>query len=1549
MAGYCTHWILPAAALWVLCALSVLGAVVSAQSLSAAAGAYGDSATTTAQDASVVATVQDVIAKTTGQNVYTTTTGQDVFTMPTAQDVSMNTARDVSRMSTGQDVLPVATAHNPLTMTATITGDIILMFGSVNNASSAAAVHLTPTMVNISTLEDSLTAPLSAVTDGRWPEPQLALKLPPLPPDTLSDPGIDENDHLASSNTASDGDAELTEKDTIPDFPSGPSPYVAARTTLRKTGWNLFDTREESESFKASNTKTASRGRKYLDKIIPSFRDTETSKSEVSAVPRPPSPNRLLLSAVKNQVVRRSAAGDVLPSVPLHRHRHRHGNHHGNLHGNSRVPSRLKDQPGESLTGRQNHFRIQQELEDDIGEVFRDVAYRGSSSKSYPPVRQYKLMTILSNPGSSRIERTTVLSKNPHYDYMADGRRGILMPVQRNISAPDVPSSKSESRSSRLEPGSDAHSYSNSSSKTKNKDGTSVIERILELQEYDHELYDLYEGHYTDSFEGDGKSEIPRRGNFEDNQTSMRKFSASQGSGEPKNETQTKMERTKKSGIYKHASQLSWFDALLCSNRTLAWIVVNFTLGLLLLGLSLLAAFRLLTLKSCTHLLPRTHFVSIHLLVFIAAFLKALYLFHLAYGRKERLPLVLVLLLTNTGFPSFSSSFLILMIMMFLTADVHVYKPKLFTMHNISIFVIMKFSLCFVADIIVGCAHSKSVLVLSRVMLIAITVAMIVFYARKHQMVLQVSQMLKREFQGELKLLVVPSKDLSQERQMGIKHILRNRLNMWCRIMKLSATALAVLCLVHLFHIVFLISSNVPAWGWWTFHISGCLVESLLCLSICMAAALTQRYDEKVSFFYSFMVPSYLKRSHKEGETKERNGNVIYQRVSFSSGTESTQYTSCFPETGTTGCEPISRTPKAPKRRGVTVKRSATFSYGPPHQPATGDTYGPPIALSQVLRAGSASQIPMYRNASGSHVSIYGPNLVSRVPIYSPPSFASMLVHEDGFVRIKSQLDPLQGNSQLHHSQGTRHDPNIQEFNPQIHGCPLQQLNGLGRQESFYQSLSRRRRNSRSSDIHNNIDSPESDYTSSPGSRSGYQYSPSFPSSIAQGRTESDYQSLSRRRNIRDPNVQHLNNIEKQENNYHSLQRRKGRNSGHDLQLQHMNNLDRGENDYHSLTRRQVSHEDNNYPGGDCDYHHTAHVTRKSFREPRLPSLNLYDEQGLYRLPSQRGSPSMQHKISNFPASPSVSTVHNTFMSVSPGSSRREAHFPKPFVRIGSNVSLQTEDTYCPDYFARGNPVRRNHSSAGYFPSRNRAPHSPSLTDALRYGSLRLGMTRKRQPGYIFNTNANKLFDQNRDRYPKNSDGNGRARDFKDKTNVNEGTERGPLEDLDTTQATNTRASPSTHSQSPGTKSASSDQDWALELIKSSSILTDFYSLEEPEEEDRVPEEDKTSGSNKKPQEADKMQGKEEMPEKDDKTPERKQENEPVKKEDKMPVKEEKIPGKEDKMPGKEDKMPGKENTTPGKENTTPGKEHKTPDKENKMLAKEDKAQELRKASDDEN
>lgn len=1099
------------------------------------------------------------------------------------------------------------------------------------------------------------------------------------------------------------------------------------------------------------------------------------------------------LLSVSSTAVASPSSGSATASA--HRHRHHHAT----------VPQWLRPHLDTHTTRRRIASR---RFEEEIASVFRSVAYGGLASYRSVSLRRQDAQKI---QGSPRIERTTGVGNDQLTDYLNDGgssredareNGSLVTPFLRDESGGNTEVGK------KLEPLASEHPVAGNTTLPQKQE-------FQELPDHDSETSDLYKAPSVDLFNerptdaterAKAISGVSSQWVAERTETST----APVTTGNPAATSTTTATTTGSSTTttsatpmspQRHTARLSWLDVLRCTHRGLAWMLINFFLGLLLLLLSLLGPYRLLTMRCCTPLLPRTHYVAVHLLVFVATSLKAIYLFHLAFGSRGRLPLVLLLLLTNTGFPCLTSAFLVLMMMMFVAADVQVYKSKLCTAHNAFVFLVVMLVLAFVADVIVGCAHSRSVLVLSRVMVISVAVAAVLLFVRKQQSVLAVSQMMKREFQGELKLLVLPAKDDSLQRQMDLKHILRSRLGQWCCTVRVSAAALALLSLVHLLHTVFLVSAHVPAWAWWLFHVSGCLVEAVAALSTCVAAALTQRYDESVSFPYSFFLSAMITRgkagtcsTHPAEAAAAGNAEAIYQRVSFSSGTESTHYTSCNPQAA------LACTPQAPRRRGAQVKRSATFSHAP-HVPASPHGYETTANPLQVMRIGSASNLPLYSPASTRYV--YGSRAAPRCPPYGPAGDASVLVHEDGFVRVRTPMDPREAAARPHGSLMVLQQANFCSSSPHLRGSVGPEA--PPRTDSLYQSLSRRRKSSRGADVlQNNINVFETEYQSSPLSRQLYGRYSNLPPSHSPARDEAAYSSLSR-------SSGRGHQVEGNNYDYHSSLRRGSNNNPRDT---HLNNLNHPENDRRSFAHRQVSREDNNDP---VHHHHLHHdpsyqASRRSSRDAHAPPLNLYEEQAFLPRPSTFGSSSgLSHKVTNrsfSPSSPSTPpSEHSSRMAASPRTSR-QARFPKPFVRVGSNMSLQGDDIYYHgDYLPQGKPVRRNHSSAGYYPSCYMAPSTSSLVETQRYGSLRLNKKRKRHP-YLVSRYPDEWHKERKTRTPDDLHASRKV--------PAEGEEGGEEEGT---------AQPRECSSRPNTSSKRSDDDWAIELIKSSSMLTDFYSL----------------------------------------------------------------------------------------------------------------------------
>nr|XP_053650708.1 uncharacterized protein LOC128701141 [Cherax quadricarinatus] len=98
-------------------------------------------------------------------------------------------------------------------------------------------------------------------------------------------------------------------------------------------------------------------------------------------------------------------------------------------------------------------------------------------------------------------------------------------------------------------------------------------------------------------------------------------------------------------------SKVAWVRAL-----GTAWVVHVYCAAGLYSLLALLALFWLARVHAATHLLPRGYYITLHLLMFLAAFLRCVHLFHDPYGAERRLPVALSAVVEETGWPCLTAA-----------------------------------------------------------------------------------------------------------------------------------------------------------------------------------------------------------------------------------------------------------------------------------------------------------------------------------------------------------------------------------------------------------------------------------------------------------------------------------------------------------------------------------------------------------------------------------------------------------------------------------------------------------------------------------------------------------------------------------------------------------------------------------------------------------------------------------------------------------------------------------------------------------------------------
>ncbi|XP_018018715.1 uncharacterized protein LOC108675231 [Hyalella azteca] len=423
--------------------------------------------------------------------------------------------------------------------------------------------------------------------------------------------------------------------------------------------------------------------------------------------------------------------------------------------------------------------------------------------------------------------------------------------------------------------------------------------------------------------------------------------------------------------------RLSWLAEFLCSGRGPGWLALNIILLVFIILAAILSLFRLLGLRSCTALLSRTLYLFVMILCFTASAFTAVHLIHLCFGGKEGLPLVLTLILTHTPVPCLTVA-LCLVLQSILEAAREPWPISCAVLGRVSIVLVLA---SVASDIAVSLLHSTALLITCRVTLTAVALLPVFVFLLKYCRIREVHAALCREIQGELKLMVPPAKDSVAYEQRAAQYLLRDILSLWATLLLVACIVTVVLWGCNLSLSVFFSLPRVPVWLWWFCHSTNVLFQIILIILLIISCAITLD-GRHISIWHKiFAVPKDI-FSSPESESESAKRNFVYERVSYSSGIESSQRTSSSQnETDESdGRTPVSLNPQvAPSiRPRVTLQRSATFNCAPRMPLVYGYHPGYPHLLPQYYqRAGSYAQIHQHQ---------------------AMPS--SMLVNEAGFVRF---------------------------------------------------------------------------------------------------------------------------------------------------------------------------------------------------------------------------------------------------------------------------------------------------------------------------------------------------------------------------------------------------------------------------------------------------------------------------------------------------------------------------------------------------------------------
>ena len=436
-------------------------------------------------------------------------------------------------------------------------------------------------------------------------------------------------------------------------------------------------------------------------------------------------------------------------------------------------------------------------------------------------------------------------------------------------------------------------------------------------------------------------------------------------------------------------SERSWLAEFLCSGRGPVWLTLNIILLIFIILAAFLCLFRLLALRSCTPLLSRTLYLLVLLLSFTAAAFTAVHLIHLCFGGKEGLPILLTLLLTHTPAPCLSTS-LTMCLHRILLASRLSWPISCQVLGRICTVLIL---LSVIGDIGVATIHSTPFLLTCRVTLTALAMLPVIVYIFKYFQVIAVSRVLRRELNGELKLMVQPAKESLAHEQNTVRTLLRDVLSTWASLLLVCSVLTIVLWTCNLTMSVFFAVSRVPVWLWWFFHTTNCITQILIIVCLILSCLVTQDNQHISLWRKLFLVPKNIISPPTTGTANEQR-NFVYERVSYSSGQESSQRTSSSQNDGEDVDGRMLSTSMNPQaspsiRPRVTLQRSATFNCAPR------------LPMMYGYHPGYNHILPQGYQRTGSFAQIHPPHGAPRA---IPPS---MLLQEGGFIRFNMPVPSI--------------------------------------------------------------------------------------------------------------------------------------------------------------------------------------------------------------------------------------------------------------------------------------------------------------------------------------------------------------------------------------------------------------------------------------------------------------------------------------------------------------------------------------------------------------
>ena len=281
-----------------------------------------------------------------------------------------------------------------------------------------------------------------------------------------------------------------------------------------------------------------------------------------------------------------------------------------------------------------------------------------------------------------------------------------------------------------------------------------------------------------------------------------------------------------------------------------AWEFHIYFFGISFTLLGLYCLFCVIQLWKMDHLLSRHYFITLQVLVMLICLFRASYLLIDAYNSLATFPIVLDYFMYSTVFPCLTAVFSILFYALLLAVRVRVLSEKVQKLWVLLLITGLHFALSFVTDIIVGLFSTAAVMLLICQSFfifwgLIIFIGYLVIFKKLYQSAINRQETLRRNSMHDRKNNITQG---FQEKPPTQKY----RLGLAVKVTLVSSFfGLACVCfeLYGMFGVYGLMRTDKPKpWPWWAYHTIVRCLEIAMCSSIAYVASQPLKYTYKKKY-----------------------------------------------------------------------------------------------------------------------------------------------------------------------------------------------------------------------------------------------------------------------------------------------------------------------------------------------------------------------------------------------------------------------------------------------------------------------------------------------------------------------------------------------------------------------------------------------------------------------------------------------------------------------------------------------------------------------------